>query len=145
MGVNIINPGLSYSTEPYLIFEDDCNIGTGAKGYAVTKDGKVDSVVMTSNGANYIGVGNELGSLVSGKLADLIIMDKNPLEDIKNSNSVIYTMINGRLYDVNTMNEIGNYTTKRSPFYFEKEGYNQGVPLNFDTNSFIAPTCSCHE
>jgi hypothetical protein len=55
MGVNIINPGLSYSTEPYLIFEDDCNIGTGAKGYAVTKDGKVDSVVMTSNGANYIG------------------------------------------------------------------------------------------
>ena len=99
----------------------------------------------TINGANYIGVGNELGSLVSGKLADLIILDKNPLEDIKNSNSVIYTMINGRLYDVNTMNEIGNYTTKRSPFYFEKEGYNQGVPLNFDTNSFIAPTCSCHE
>lgn len=99
----------------------------------------------TINGANYIGVGNELGSLVSGKLADLIILDKNPLEDIKNSNSVMYTMINGRLYDVNTMNEIGNYTTKRAPFYFEMEGYNQGVPLNFDTNSFIAPTCSCHE
>ncbi|WP_298767156.1 amidohydrolase family protein [uncultured Polaribacter sp.] len=46
--------------------------------------------------------------LKPGKLADLIVMDKNPLEDIKNSNPVIYTMVNGRLYDVNTMNEIGN-------------------------------------
>lgn len=99
----------------------------------------------TINGAEYIGVADELGSLVKGKLADLIIMDKNPLEDIKNSNSVIYTMVNGRLYDVKTMNEIGNYDNKRSQFYFEMDGYNQGVPFNFNTNSFIAPTCSCHE
>lgn len=56
--------------------------------------------------------------LKSGKLADLTVMDKNPLEDIKNSNSVVYTKVNGRLYDVNTMNEIGNYNTKRTQFYF---------------------------
>ena len=73
----------------------------------------------TINGAGYIGVADELGSLEKGKLADLIIMDKNPLENIKNSNSVIYTMVNGRLYDVNTMNEIGNYKTKRSKFYLQ--------------------------
>jgi Tol biopolymer transport system component/imidazolonepropionase-like amidohydrolase len=98
----------------------------------------------TINGAGYIGVADELGSLEKGKLADLIIMDKNPLENIKNSNSVIYTMVNGRLYDVNTMNEIGNYKTKRSKFYFEMDGYNQGVPVNMKTNSFTTPTCSCH-
>ena len=98
----------------------------------------------TINGADYIGVADELGSLEKGKLADLIIMDKNPLEDIKNSNSVIYTMVNGRLYDVNTMNEIGNYNKKRSKFYFEIDGFNQGIPLNSKTNSFTIPTCSCH-
>jgi imidazolonepropionase-like amidohydrolase/Tol biopolymer transport system component len=98
----------------------------------------------TINGADYIGASDEIGSLEKGKLADLIILDKNPLEDIQNSNSVIYTMINGRLYDINTMNEIGNYNTKRSKFYFEMDGYNQGVPFNTNTNSFTTPTCSCH-
>jgi imidazolonepropionase-like amidohydrolase len=98
----------------------------------------------TINGAEYIGVADELGSLEKGKLADLIILDKNPLENIQNSNSVIYTMVNGRLFDVNTMNEIGNYNKKRSPFYWESGNYNQGVTLNLDTNSFTIPTCSCH-
>jgi len=99
----------------------------------------------TINGAEYIGAGDEIGSLKKGKLADLIIMDENPLEDIKKSNSVIYTMVNGRLYDINTMNEIGNYDKKRSKFYFEQDGYNQGFPLNTKTNSFLTPRCSCHE
>ena len=98
----------------------------------------------TINGANYLGTADEIGSLEKGKLADLIIMDKNPLEDIQNSNSIIYTMVNGRLYDIDTMNEIGNYDTKRSKFYFEMDGYNQGVPFNANTNSFTTPTCSCH-
>jgi imidazolonepropionase-like amidohydrolase/Tol biopolymer transport system component len=98
----------------------------------------------TINGAEYIGVGDELGSLQKGKLADLIIMDKNPLENIQNTNSVIYTMINGRLFDTSTMNEVGNYNKKRSPFYWESGNYNQGVPLNLETNGFTIPTCSCH-
>lgn len=98
----------------------------------------------TINGADYIGVADELGSLEKGKLADLIILSKNPLEDIKNSNSVMYTMVNGRLYDVSSMNEIGNYDNKRTKFYFEMDGYNQGVPVNMNTNSFTTPTCSCH-
>ena len=53
----------------------------------------------TINGADYIGMSKDIGSLKEGKLADLVIMDKNPLDDIQNSNTIIYTMINGRLYD----------------------------------------------
>ncbi len=99
----------------------------------------------TINGANYIGVGDELGSLEVGKLADLVVMDKNPLENIQHTNSISHTMINGRLYDVSTMNEIGNYDKKRSKFYWEKGNYNQGVPFNVDTMSFMKPVCSCRE
>ena len=99
----------------------------------------------TINGAKYIGVGDELGSLVKGKLADLIILDKNPLDNIRNTNTVTHTMINGRLFDIATMNEIGNYDKKRTKFYWEDGKYNQGVPFNFDTRSFTKPTCSCHE
>lgn len=99
----------------------------------------------TINGANYIGVGKELGSLKEGKLADLIVLNKNPLEHIQNSASIIYTMVNGRLYDINTMNEIGNYNTTRTRFYWENQNFNQGVPFYTNTNSFTRPTCSCHE
>ena len=98
----------------------------------------------TINGADYLGMDAEIGSLEKGKLADIIVLDKNPLENIQNTNSVIYTMINGRLYDTSTMNEIGNYNKKRSPFYWESGNYNQGVPINLKTNSFTIPTCSCH-
>ncbi|MEM6724984.1 MAG: amidohydrolase family protein, partial [Bacteroidota bacterium] len=62
----------------------------------------------TMNGAKYIGMDKEIGSLEVGKLADLIVLDKNPLEDIFHTETVIYTMINGRIYDASTMNEVGN-------------------------------------
>jgi imidazolonepropionase-like amidohydrolase/Tol biopolymer transport system component len=74
----------------------------------------------TINGAHYIGLDKDLGSLEVGKLADMILLDKNPLDDIHNSETVKYTMVNGRLYDCETMNEIGNYDKKRAHFYWEE-------------------------
>lgn len=73
----------------------------------------------TLNPAINLGLDDWIGSLKPGKLADLIVLDKNPLDDIHNTESVHYTMINGRLYDSETMNEIGNYNNKRSRFYWE--------------------------
>ncbi|HWM69490.1 MAG TPA: amidohydrolase family protein [Steroidobacteraceae bacterium] len=73
----------------------------------------------TLNGANSLGVDAELGSLEPGKLADLIVLDRNPLQDIHNTSSVRYTMVNGRLYDAFTMDEIGNYDRPRTRFYWE--------------------------
>ena len=98
----------------------------------------------TINGANYIGAGHDIGSLKKGKLADLIVMDKNPLEDIRNSESIIYTMINGRLYDTETMNEIGNEPKERSKFYWENTNYNQAFPWHEETQSFTRDACGCH-
>ncbi len=74
----------------------------------------------TLNPAINLGLDNWIGSLKPGKLADLIIMDKNPLEDIYNTESIHYTMVNGRLYDCETMNEIGNNNRKRGKFYWEQ-------------------------
>lgn len=73
----------------------------------------------TQNGADYIGMGDQVGSLEKGKLADLVVMDKNPLDNIRNTESIRYVMVNGRLYDAETMNQVGNYDVKRSKFYWE--------------------------
>lgn len=97
----------------------------------------------TLNGADYLGMANDIGSLKAGKLADLIILDKNPLEDIKNTDSVIYTMVNGRLYDTETMNEIGNHPKERGKFYWENSKYNEAFPWHEESNSFTREQCGC--
>jgi imidazolonepropionase-like amidohydrolase len=73
----------------------------------------------TLNGAQYLGLDDDIGSLEVGKLTDLIVMDRNPLENIRNSESIRYVMLNGRLYDAATMNEIGTRQVKREAFYWE--------------------------
>jgi len=98
----------------------------------------------TINGAEYIGAGNEIGSLKKGKLADLIVLDKNPLDNIRNSESVRYTMVNGRMYDTETMNEVGNNSKNRGQFYWENNKYNQAFKWHEESQSFTRPGCGCH-
>ena len=97
----------------------------------------------TIHGAEYIGMGDHLGSIEEGKLADLIVLDKDPTEDIRNTEFVTHAMVNGRLYDTSTMNEIGNTERVRSKFYWEQEGYNDNFPWHEESHSFQGIHCSC--
>lgn len=74
----------------------------------------------TINGAKYLGLDGDVGSLEKGKLADLVVLDRNPLENIRNTDSVRMVMLNGRLYDAETMNEIAPAARERLPLYWER-------------------------
>ena len=76
----------------------------------------------TIDGARYIGMDGDIGSLEPGKLADLVVIDGNPIENLRRSEFVAYTMLNGRLYDVKTMSQVAPDKVERKPFYFEREG-----------------------
>ncbi len=60
----------------------------------------------TIMGSEAIGLDQDLGSLAPGKLADLVVLDANPLDDLRNTNTIRLVMMNGRLYEGDTLKEI---------------------------------------
>ena len=74
----------------------------------------------TLNGARYLGLDKDIGSLEVGKLADIIVIDGNPLADIRVTEKVTHTMVNGRLYDAATGDELLPTPAKRGRFFWER-------------------------
>ena len=60
----------------------------------------------TAVGSDIIGRADAVGSLESGKYADLIVLTENPLDDIAHTLSINQVIKNGRLYNADTLDEL---------------------------------------
>ncbi|HEY7639167.1 MAG TPA: amidohydrolase family protein [Steroidobacteraceae bacterium] len=73
----------------------------------------------TIDPAKHLGFVHDLGSVESGKLADLLVVDGNPLENIRVTDHIAYVVQNGRIYQGGTMDEKLTGQRKLQPFYWQ--------------------------
>ncbi len=86
----------------------------------------------TVNGSRIIGRPQDLGSIEAGKLADLVILDKNPLEDIHYTNTIHWVMKNGELFEGDTLDQVWPEKKKLEPLYFWNfDKPKAGAPLSY--------------
>ena len=75
----------------------------------------------TIGSAETIGRQDDIGSLAPGKFADLVILDANPLDDIRNTLAIAQVMKNGRLYDAATLDEVWPRQRRLPAQWFARE------------------------
>jgi Tol biopolymer transport system component len=75
----------------------------------------------TLRGAEAMGFAEDLGSIEPGKLADFVVLKKNPLDDIHNTNTIQYVMKNGELFDGDTLDQIYPQQKPLPPLWWWKE------------------------
>jgi len=73
----------------------------------------------TINPATYLSMDGDVGSLEPGKLADLVIMTANPLEDIRNTDQISHVMVDGRLYEAGSLAEVHTGESELEPFHWQ--------------------------
>jgi imidazolonepropionase-like amidohydrolase len=60
----------------------------------------------TRNAARFMDRENELGTIQPGKLADLVLLDANPLDDIANTRKIAAVVYGGRLFPKSLLDEM---------------------------------------
>ncbi len=86
--------------------------------------------VGTINSARAIGLDADLGSLEVGKLADLVVLDRNPLADIRATTSVSLVLRNGVLYDGRTLDRVWPDSTRLAAPWWMQQAVTAGAMAN---------------
>lgn len=77
--------------------------------------------VATLHGAYFLGMQDDLGSLEVGKIADLLVINSNPLDDIENTLDMMYVMKDGKLYEAATLNQVWPEQIEYGSYYWVDE------------------------
>jgi len=126
------------------IVEAGGNVGLGAHGeqqgigahwelWMMASGGMSNHDVLKSatlTGAYTGGLQDDIGSLEVGKVADLLVLNSNPLDDIKNSIDLLYVMKNGELFDADNLNKITGDKARFEPFFWVEEDAQVNSMLN---------------
>ncbi|WP_156842334.1 amidohydrolase family protein [Novosphingobium aquimarinum] len=80
--------------------------------------------------ATSLGMAADIGSLEVGKLADLVVLDADPTQNIRNTEQIHRVMLGGRMYDPLTMNEVETGNRQRTAYWWEQAGMAGGAGAN---------------
>ncbi len=71
----------------------------------------------TINAAEYYGLSHEYGSIAVGKKSSFLLLDKNPLENISNTQSITTVFFNNKRYNINDLEKMKEYVMQQAKSY----------------------------
>jgi hypothetical protein len=74
------------------------------------------------DGAEAIGMSADIGTIEAGKFADILVLDRDPLADLRNTTSLRYVVKNGRVYNAETLDEVWPRERKLPAQYWQDVG-----------------------